>query len=214
MRKVREKCCVVDRDSRPFERPAGRSTKVSSKIVNPRRLSWRTDSTSVTVVPRFPFPRIRTRPRYGVHFGKSGTRSAISWPPGLSTRAVSANARARSSSRTSDCRMPYGAITSATDAVAIGSERMSPRMSTGRAAGPSFFNRRRAMSSMGAERSIPMRGKDLGFRFRVLPAKTEPEVVTRPVPHPSSITGPDDAATTRRQNPRSRVPIVRAFSQS
>jgi hypothetical protein len=59
---------------------------------------------------------------------------------------------------------------------------------------------------------MPM--KDLGFRFRLPPPKTEPEVITRPVPHPSSITGPDDAAATRCQNGMSRVPIVRAFSQS
>src|SRR5207249_12070040 len=52
-------------------------------------------------------------------------------PSGATTRATEASADVRSRGRTSDCRMPYGAMTRGKERSANGSDRMSPRIHCG-----------------------------------------------------------------------------------
>mgnify|MGYP003694715929 CR=1 FL=1 len=133
-----------------------------------------------------------------VPLATSGTRSRPNAPPRGRTRAMDFNAAVRSRGLVSDCRTPYGAITAEKDLLRNGSARMSPRTSL--VEREAFVER----ASICAERSIPMMS---------MPARAS-GTVTRPVPDPSSSTGPPVFAATRRQNPTSRRPSVRAFSQS
>ncbi len=100
--------------------------------------------------------------------------------------------------------MPYGAATRPKLAAGSGRNRTSPRTNC---SDPSIFDRRSrfpALASMEAERSRPT------TRAPALATG----MATRPVPHPSSRTGPAAFAARRCQNRTSRRPIVWAFSQS
>src|SRR4249919_3889742 len=72
-------------------------------------------------------PESVLRPSYSDQRGRSGTRSTPKRPPFDTTRAIEARAALKSLGRTSDCRMPYGAITNRNWLSGNGSALMSPR---------------------------------------------------------------------------------------
>ena len=138
-----------------------------------------------------------SRFRYCCHAGRSGTRSIANVPPGLMTRATDCSVAARSASagqglqdpvRRHDERERPGARTAAADVAAD------------EAGAPPCFDRRRrrrARASIGADRSTPTR------RTPVVATGSS----TRPVPHPSSSTGPPARCASRVQNATSALPM-------
>jgi hypothetical protein len=95
-------------------------------------------------------------------------------------------------------RRPWG------EGDANGRYLMSPRTNCTRPAMLDRFTRARARASIASDRSMPT---------SVTPARPSGNAM-RPVPHPSSSTGPPTWIARLRQNGTSRLPSVRAFSQS
>ena len=85
-----------------------------------------------------------------------------------------------------------------------GRNLMSPRISRTLSVSRARLTRVRARVSIWLERSMPTRGTP------ALPSGNE----MRPVPQPSSRTGPPQCSARFRQKGTSRLPSVRAFSQS
>ena len=198
VRNVSEKWLHVARAVAHGRRIAGRTSSAC------RRRSWRTDSSSVTCAPRpirpesvfLPFvfgPARQIRDEVDAQTGRPLAR----------TRAIEASAAVRSLGRTSDCRMPYGAITRPNCRPAETAARGCRR---GRAApGPravraSAGAARRA--SIGAERSMPT------MRAPLRATGTQ----IRPVPQPNSSTGPSTGAG--KPLPERDVASLRRFARS
>ena len=101
-------------------------------------------------------PRSWTRFAYSRQLRHVGHEIDAEEPAGASTRATDSSVAVRSRSRSSDCRMPYGASTIENVAVPNGSARMSPRTSGSVAAGrvrarERVAPARRARASIGAD---------------------------------------------------------------